>query len=279
MEKTKVMIFTNKRKAKECKVEMYGTTLEKVECFRFLGVYFDTKLTWREHIKYTVYKCKKVLNVMRCLAGLEWGACFSALKYIYIALIRSKLDYGCTVYGSAAKSVLTELDVVQARALRICLGAIRTSPVCALQVEAGEMPLWIRRKQLVANYWINLRGHGENHPTKKVLQNCWEKERRKKESFGWTGDLIAKEMDIYDKEFASTVVWTNKPIWTMENTKVDIELLIIKGSSGITDIVSEYYRYMDNMYKDSIQILQMDQRIYKQRQRDLLYISLDIMWE
>ncbi len=61
-------------------------------------------------------------------------------------------------------------------------------------------------------------------------------------------------MDIYDKEFASTVVWTNKPIWTMENTKVDIELLIIKGSSGITDIVSEYYRYMDNMYKDSIQI-------------------------
>ncbi len=176
--------------------------------------------------------------------------------------------------------MLTELDVVQARALRICLGAIRTSPVCALQVEAGEMPLWIRRKQLVANYWINLRGHGENHPTKKVLQNCWEKERRKKESFGWTGDLIAKEMDIYDKEFASTVVWTNKPIWTMENTKVDIELLIIKGSSGITDIVNEYYIYIWTICtKIVFKLLQMDQRIYKQRQRDLLYISLDIMWE
>lgn len=254
VEKTKVMLFTNKKKDKECKVEMYGTNLEKVECFRFLGVYFDTKLTWREHIKYTVCKCKKVLNVMRCLAGLDWGASFSALKYIYIALIRSKLDYGCIVYGSAAKSVLTELDVVQTQALRICLGAIRTSPVCSLQVEAGEMPLWLRRKHLVANYWIHLRGHGDNHPTKKVLQNCWEKERRKKESFGWTGDVIAKEMGVYEKEFASTVVWTNKPIWTMENTKVDIELLIIKGCSRSTDIVSEYYRYMDNMYKDSIQI-------------------------
>ncbi len=65
------------------------------------------------------------------------------------------------------------------------------------------------------------------------------------------GDLIAKEMDTYDTEFARTVVLTNKPIWTMENTKVDIELLIIKGSSGITDIVSEYYRCM---YKDSIHI-------------------------
>ncbi len=120
------------------------------------------------------------------------GSNFSALKYIYKALIWSKLDYGCTVYGSAAKSVLTEPDDVQARALRTCFGAIRAFPVCALQVEAGEMPLWIRRKQLVANYWIHLRGHGENHPKKMVLQNCWEKERRKRESFGWTGDLIAK---------------------------------------------------------------------------------------
>ncbi len=36
----------------------------------------------------------------------------------------------------------------------------------------------------------------------------------------------------------------------MKYIKVDIELLIIKGSSVIADIVSEYYRYM---YKDSIQ--------------------------
>ncbi len=45
------------------------------------------------------------------------------------------------LYRSAAKSVLTELDGVQARALRICLGAIRTPPVCVLQGETGEMPL------------------------------------------------------------------------------------------------------------------------------------------
>ncbi len=27
---------------------------------------------------------------------------------------------------------------------------------------------------------VNLRGHGENHPTKKVLQNCCEKEEKGK---------------------------------------------------------------------------------------------------
>ena len=42
---------------------------------------------------------------------------------------------------------------------------MKTAPVCSLQVEAGEMPLWLRRKQLIANYWTNLKGHSEDHPT------------------------------------------------------------------------------------------------------------------
>ena len=102
------------------------------------------------------------------------------------------------------QKLLAGLDVIQARALRICLGAVRTSPVCALQVEAGEMPLWISRKQLVAKYWINLRGQEDNHPTKKVLQACWEKERTQKGSIGWTGDQMAKEMGVSHIEFGKT---------------------------------------------------------------------------
>ncbi len=95
---------------------------------------------------------RNVINVMRCLAGLEWGTEISSLKYIYVALIRARIDYGCVVYGSAAKSVLSKLGVIQACALRICLGAVKTAPVCALPVEEGEMPLCICRKQLIANY-------------------------------------------------------------------------------------------------------------------------------
>ena len=39
--------------------------------------------------------------------------------------------------GSAAKSVLVGLDRIQTQALRVCLGAVRTLLVCALQIEAG----------------------------------------------------------------------------------------------------------------------------------------------
>ena len=34
-------------------------------------------------------------NVMRCLTVRDWGVSCSALKTIYVAMIRSVFDYGC----------------------------------------------------------------------------------------------------------------------------------------------------------------------------------------
>ena len=109
---------------------MYGESLERVSEFRFLGVIFDSRMTWAEHIKKVTDKCKKILNVMRCITGAKWGADMSSLRTLYVGLIRSVLDYGCVAYGSAAKTHLGKLDVIQAQALRICSGAVKTSPIC-----------------------------------------------------------------------------------------------------------------------------------------------------
>ena len=95
--------------------------------FRFLGVWFDSRLTWKTHIEKIISKCKKVLNVMRCVAGKDWGADRSALKVMYTSLIRSFFDFGCIAHSSASKSLLGKLDSIQAQALRICCGAFRTT--------------------------------------------------------------------------------------------------------------------------------------------------------
>ena len=57
---------------------------------------------------------------------------------LYRSLVRSKLDYGCTVYGSAHTSSLQMLDPVHNQGLRLCLGAFRTSPVESLYVDGHE---------------------------------------------------------------------------------------------------------------------------------------------
>lgn len=146
-----------------------------MECFKYLGIWFDTKLKWKIHIENVVKKCKRILNVVRCLRGREWGASRTSLKAVYIGLIRSVIDYGCTIYQSASRTLFKRLDVIQSQALRLCCGAFKTTPVAALQVEMNEMPLDIRRNQIALTYWANLKGHKESHPTQKVLQPCQKK--------------------------------------------------------------------------------------------------------
>lgn len=82
---------------------------------------------------------------------------------------------------------------------------VKTAPVCALQMEAGEMPLWLHRKQLMAHYWINLVGHNESHPAKTVLGACWERGKVQKSSFGWVGKDIAEQMKVHRMEICPTV--------------------------------------------------------------------------
>ena len=57
---------------------------------------------------------------------------------LYKALIRSTFDYGCILYSSACKNSLKKLDRIQFKAIRIALGAMKTTPTSALLVEAEE---------------------------------------------------------------------------------------------------------------------------------------------
>ncbi|GFV17745.1 putative RNA-directed DNA polymerase from transposon X-element [Trichonephila clavipes] len=87
---------------------------------RFLGVIFDSKLTFLLHVLYLRKKCERSLNILRVLSNTIWGADRVSLLRVYQALILSRLDYGCVVYGSARASVLKRLDTVHHSALRIC---------------------------------------------------------------------------------------------------------------------------------------------------------------
>lgn len=189
-----------------------------------MGIWFDKSINWKVHIEKVVGKCKKILNIVRCLKGREWGAHRASLKTVYIGLIRSVLDYGCMVYESASKTVLKKLDVIQYQALRICCGAKKTTPVSALQVEMGEIPLEIRREQMSMVYWAHLRGHGENYPAQSILKPCQEKEKGITQSFGWTIENHIRESRIAGKSVSKTVLLSVVPPWTLEEASIGISV-------------------------------------------------------
>lgn len=57
-------IFCRKKTVIKEGINLKSSNLERVKKFCFLGVHFDSRLTWGEHIRNVEDKCKKVINIM-----------------------------------------------------------------------------------------------------------------------------------------------------------------------------------------------------------------------
>ncbi|GFO32066.1 hypothetical protein PoB_005857100 [Plakobranchus ocellatus] len=106
----------------------------------------------------------KINNIINSVSKnvTYWGADGATLLKLYRTLVRSKLDYGSVVYGSAKKHVLRALDPIHHQGFRIGLGAFRTSPIKSLYAEAGERSLEDRRIKLTFNYVLKLKSLPRN---------------------------------------------------------------------------------------------------------------------
>ena len=150
--KTKCMHFCQSRKLLlDPVLTLDDIQIEVVPEFKFLGLLFDSKLSFIPHINYLSNKCQKALNILRVVSSMDWGADRKVLLKLFRLLVRSKLDYGCIVYGSARQSYLRKLDSIHKKGLRLALGAFRTS-VNSSYAEANEPSLNLRRKKVSLQY-------------------------------------------------------------------------------------------------------------------------------
>ena len=88
---------------------------------------------------------------------VKWGGDRHTLLMLYRAIVRSKLDYGCIVYGTASNANLRQLDSIHNSGLRLALGAFCTSPVSSLYRETNEASLEERRLKLSMHYYLKTR--------------------------------------------------------------------------------------------------------------------------
>ncbi|GFY31911.1 RNase H domain-containing protein [Trichonephila clavipes] len=89
---------------------------------------------------------------------------------VYQAIVLSRIDYGCVVYGSACNSTLKKLDPVHHMALRICSGTFRTSPVQSLYVNCHQLPLDLRRRKLSLAFYFKILSV-PSHPLQNVYMS------------------------------------------------------------------------------------------------------------
>lgn len=152
--KTVAMHFSRVRGAfRDPDLYLYGRRIPVVEQTRFLGIVFDSRLTWVPHIRDLKVACRKRLSLLRVLSHLSWGADRTVLLRIYRSLILSKLDYGCQVYSSATPARLRILESIHHAGVRLATGAFRSCPIPSLLVEAGVLPLDLHRQTVVSRFW------------------------------------------------------------------------------------------------------------------------------
>ena len=163
--KSAVMTFTkNTRMLQAADLYLSGHIIPRVPSFKFLGIVLDSRLGMAKHIEHVKSKCAKRMNLFRCIAGTEFGADRKTLLQLYKTLILPIIEYGAVIYAGASDNVLKKLDTIQNTFIRIAIGAMKTSPIPSLHVEAVMMPLPLRRMELSLRYISKIMYH-PNHNT------------------------------------------------------------------------------------------------------------------
>ena len=251
--KTVAMHFCPDKKCIDPVMELGGDPIQFVKEAKFLGLIWDTKLTFEPHIKYLKARCQKSLNILKVLSRTEWGADQTTLLKIYRSFVRSKLDYGCIVYGSASKTALAKLDPVHNQGLRLSLGAFRSSPVESLYVEAHEPPLEIRREKLALQYILKLKANPGN-PAYDVVFNpkyqiLYADKESATDSFGIHCKKLLKKAKIDIGEIAINSI-PDVPIWDSEPVTVDFTLSEFDKSSTSSTVFKSRFNEVKQKYLD-----------------------------
>ncbi|GFU71261.1 probable RNA-directed DNA polymerase from transposon BS [Trichonephila clavipes] len=123
---------------------------------KYLGYILDPEILSNKHINYVINKGRKRLDLLKYIAGRDWGADAGTLRLTYTSLIRPVLEYGSQIYFSASRTNLAKLDRVQSSAARIITGMRHSCPTDLVLFEADIMPLDLRKKLLLSKYFCKL---------------------------------------------------------------------------------------------------------------------------
>ena len=234
----------------EPELELYGTPIPVVENTKFLGLILDRKFNFDDHMRYLKKKCKSAMNLLKVVSHRSWGGGTETLLKLYRSLIRSQLDYGLCIYGAAYGSYLKIAQTIQNQALRLCLGAFRTTPVENLYVEAGELPLHLRQEKLTLDYAIRIAGDQSNPITTLIrtpvpnVQN-YEKKDNYIRPLRMRVQAALQNAGIQLDNIAG-IVPPKLPPWTIHEPEINMSLTSMKKAvTSSTNYQAAFLELMD----------------------------------
>ena len=100
-------------------IEFQNYKIKRTPHVKYLGVNIDEHLTWDTHIKELCNKLKRLFHVFY---NIREHLSIDNIKTIYYTLIYSRIKYGITLYGQAAKNKIKRIQTLQNQLLKVLLG-------------------------------------------------------------------------------------------------------------------------------------------------------------
>src|SRR5436189_1818317 len=168
VDKTELIHFHAKRSL-DLKNELYSvkvgeTVFQPKELIKYLGIWLDSKLSFKANVKKKIASAQKVFMQIERLSNTERELSFQAMRQLYIACISSVADYGVPIWWDNQKHLLEKFQKLQNQTLRKILDTFKISPISAMEIEASISPPKVRFNRICKNYALRILQMHERHP-------------------------------------------------------------------------------------------------------------------
>ena len=198
--KTKSMIISSSNKDTKWDPQFQAgdTRIKAVNDYPFLGVKVDSDLRFNQHVSKIETKCKKRVNIIKCLSSKDWGNSLETQRALYLTYIRMVLEYASPSWSSwTASSNIQRLQRIQNEALRSVAGLYKTCPQDFLHLETNVKPLKFRYENNDDITWDKYARLPETDQRRQLQLK--EVEPRLKTRLGWrhtTSERMSKFKDL-----------------------------------------------------------------------------------
>ncbi|KAJ2911570.1 hypothetical protein MD484_g8847, partial [Candolleomyces efflorescens] len=216
-DKTELFHFTRARSGFDTPIDLgyapyTGENLLKPKTYwRYLGFWFDRKLTFHEHVRFYATKALTTVMAMRMLGNSTRGLSPRNKRILYRACVVPIATYGHRLWffeGAKNKGALKSLTSMQRKAACWIIGAFRTSPTGGVESLAGLPPIHLHLRKLSQRAILRTATLSDTHPLRSLFKGehakaaiptygaaCWASETRQKQ----TCDTITKSSSLLDK--------------------------------------------------------------------------------
>ena len=183
------------------------------------------------------------------LKGTSWGVSKEPLLSIFRALIRPIIEYGMEVYFNSSDSSLKQVEKIQNECLRICAGALRSTPINCLQHYCNEMPLKIKFQQLCLYYRAYISTFSD-HPSLSTIRDSWQ-ERYPEQANFCSFNMRTKNFFEHSNLSLNKLTLPNLPIWLFKKPIINYDVFYNCRKHDHPNLIKNYYlSVINSVYYD-----------------------------